>query len=133
MQEAFYETVREAKERGAAVLMSSHNLAETQRICDRVGIIKHGKLVTEQTIADFTNLAKPIFGITFRNHASVASLKTAKTLKILEQTDSNALRVQPTGDIAPALATLANHAIISMTSETADLENEFLEFYGEDA
>lgn len=42
MQEAFFETIREAKARGASVFFSSHNLAEVQRICDRVGFIRKG-------------------------------------------------------------------------------------------
>ncbi len=131
MQEVFYESVREARSRGAAVFMSSHNLAEAQGLCDRVGIIKHGKLVREQAVADMGSLTTPTFTVTFRNHTSVEAVKSAQALKILEQTDSNALRLQPTGDIAPALAALAKFDIVSITSERADLEDEFLNFYGD--
>ncbi|TAH35872.1 ABC transporter ATP-binding protein [Candidatus Saccharibacteria bacterium] len=130
MQEVFYESVREARGRGAAVFMSSHNLAEAQSLCDRVGIIKHGKLVREQAVAEMGSLTTPTFTVTFRSHDSVNALKKEKALKILEQTDSNALRMQPTGEIAPALAALAKHDIVSIASERADLEDEFLNFYG---
>ncbi len=133
MQEVFYESVREARGRGAAVFMSSHNLAEAQGLCDRVGIIKHGKLVREQAVADMGNLTTPTFTVAFRNHDSVNALKKEKTLKILEQTDSNVLRLQPTGEIAPALAALSKHGIVSIASERADLEDEFLNFYGDNS
>ncbi|MEJ0073438.1 MAG: ABC transporter ATP-binding protein [Candidatus Saccharibacteria bacterium] len=131
MQEAFYDTIREARERGASVLMSSHNLAEAQRICDRIGIIKHGKLIREQTVSEFTSLTKPTFTVTFKNHASVNAIKSQKAVRVMQQTDTNTLKLQPTGEIAPALAALANHSIVSMTSQAGDLEDEFLEFYGD--
>ena len=63
MQEVFYETVHVASKRGAAVFVSSHNLAETQRMCDRIGIIKHGKLIHEQAINTSAVLSKPVFKI----------------------------------------------------------------------
>lgn len=131
MQEVFYESIREASGTGAAVFMSSHNLAEAQGLCDRVGIIKHGKLVREQAVADMGSLTTPTFTITFRSHKSLDAIKAEKALKILEQTDSNALRLQPTGDIAPALAALSKYDIVSLSSQRADLEDEFLNFYGD--
>jgi ABC-2 type transport system ATP-binding protein len=131
MQEAFYETVREAKDRGAAVLMSSHNLAEAQRVCNRIGIIKHGKLIREQTIDANESLTTPVFEVTLRKHESLEAIKKEPALQIVEQTDSNALRVRPRGDIAPALAALSKYDIVSMISQHSDLEDEFLEFYGD--
>jgi ABC-2 type transport system ATP-binding protein len=131
MQEAFYETVREAKDRGSAVLMSSHNLTEAQRVCDRIGIIKHGKLIREQAIDANESLNTPVFEITFRKHDAIKAIKAENALQIIEQTDSNGIRVRPVGDIAPALAALSKYDIVSMTSQRSDLEDEFLEFYGD--
>src|SRR5579871_3030574 len=53
MQEEFFELVRDAKDRGASLFISSHNLNEVQKMCDRVGFIREGKLIAEQNIADF--------------------------------------------------------------------------------
>jgi ABC-2 type transport system ATP-binding protein len=131
MQEAFYETVREAKDRGAAILMSSHNLAEAQRVCDRIGIIKHGKLIREQAIDADESLNTPVFEVTFRTHQAIQDLKNEAALQIIQQTDSNGVRVRPRGDIAPALAALSKYDVASMTSQRSDLEDEFLEFYGD--
>ena len=61
MQEVFYEEIRRAADRGAAVFVSSHNLTEAQRMCDRVGIIKHGRLIREYSIKDDTNLGSITF------------------------------------------------------------------------
>src|SRR5690606_35057137 len=54
MQEVFYDLLDEARERKACVFMSSHLLAEVQKTCDRVGIIRAGKLIAERNIADMT-------------------------------------------------------------------------------
>jgi ABC-2 type transport system ATP-binding protein len=131
MQEAFYETVREAKDRGAAVLMSSHNLTEAQRVCDRIGIIKHGKLIREQAMDADESLNTPVFNVTFRKHDAVNAVKAEESLQLIEQTDSNGVRIRPTGSIAPALAALSRYDIVSMTSQHSDLEDEFMEFYGD--
>lgn len=133
MQEAFYETVLESKQRGAAVLMSSHNLAEAQRICDRIGIIKHGKLIHEQTMSQDNTLGTVIFKVMFANPADLVKCKTASGLKFVSQTDSHSALLKPVGTIAAALKALSQYDIQELNTQSLDLEDEFLEFYGEPA
>jgi ABC-2 type transport system ATP-binding protein len=52
MQEEFLALVREERERGCAVFLSSHELDEVERVCDRVGIIRGGSLIAVERIAD---------------------------------------------------------------------------------
>ena len=52
MEVAFRDSVMEAKERGQTVFLSSHILSEVEALCDRVGILKQGRLVDEGTLAD---------------------------------------------------------------------------------
>jgi ABC-2 type transport system ATP-binding protein len=52
MQEEFLSLVREERERGCAVFLSSHELDEVERVCDRVGIIRAGRLIAVERIAD---------------------------------------------------------------------------------
>jgi ABC-2 type transport system ATP-binding protein len=132
MQEEFYEAVREASQRGAAVLVSSHNLTEAQRICNRVGIIKQGKLIREQTIKDSSNLNAQIFRVVFKHASDAAKLASSKSLKILNQTGAVAT-VQPVTTISAVLQTLAKFEIVDFRSEQLDLEDEFLEYYGDAA
>jgi len=129
MQEAFYETLRESKQRGAAVLMSSHNLDEAQRVCDRVGIIKQGKLIREQSVGG-SLLGAPIFTVTFHDPSALMSLKKASTVKLIKQEGNRTANLQPTRSIAEALATLARYDIQKLESRSVSLEDEFLEFYG---
>lgn len=132
MQEAFYDTLRESKQRGAAVLMSSHNLDEAQRVCDRVEIIKHGKLIREQTVGE-SLLSVPVFRVIFHNTADITAIKKSPALKIIKQEAGNTLSLQPVETIAEALAALSHYDIQSLESHASSLEDEFLEFYGDDA
>jgi beta-exotoxin I transport system ATP-binding protein len=52
MQEEFLSLVREERERGCAVFLSSHELDEVERVCDRVGIIRGGRLIAVERVAD---------------------------------------------------------------------------------
>ena len=57
MQEAFLTFVAEERERGRTVFLSSHELDEVERVCDRVGIIRDGRLVAVEDVADITGRA----------------------------------------------------------------------------
>lgn len=133
MQEAFYDSIREARERGTAVFMSSHNLAEAERVCDRVGIIKHGKLIREQTIGDDVELGKPVFRVVLANPSALGHLKQTAGLKVLSQEGSNTALIQATSTIAVALKALSQFDIREFTTEQLNLEDEFMEFYGDNA
>lgn len=131
MQEAFYTSVREATKAGAAVLMSSHNLVEAQTLCDRIGIIKHGKLIREEAIGAHGTLAKTIFKVSLSDAHDLPRLKTAAHLSWLSAVDTKTARVQASGSIRDALQTLSHFDITGLDTEQLSLEDEFLEFYGE--
>ena len=132
MQEAFYETMGEARRRGAAVLMSSHNLAEAQRVCDRIGIIKRGKLIREQSIEDDTALGTTTFRVVLARPDALQQLKRSQHLTFLAQEGGNIAVVQAKGTIASALKSLSQFDIRDISTQQLNLEDEFLEFYGDD-
>ena len=131
MQEAFYQTVLESKQRGAAILMSSHNLAEAQRICDRIGIIKHGQLILEQSMGQENTLGAIIFKVVFASPTALIQSQTAKGLKLVTQINDHTALFKPTTTIAAALAALGQYDITELSTQQVDLEDEFLEFYGD--
>ena len=65
MEMAFRECVTEAKERGQTVFLSSHILSEVEAVCDRVGILRAGKLVDEGTLAELRHLSAQTVEVTF--------------------------------------------------------------------
>jgi ABC-2 type transport system ATP-binding protein len=129
MQEAFYDTIREAQARGTAVLMSSHNLAEAAALCDRIGIIKHGKLIREQVTADETQLNSITYRVVLATPAALKQLKHAPHLKFMSQEGGTIGLVQPVGTIAEALTSLAQFDIRALTTQQLSLEDEFLGYY----
>lgn len=132
MQEVFYATIREASARGAAVFVSSHNLAEAQRMCDRVGIIKHGRLIHEQSVKNDENLASTTFRVVLAHPKDADKLRANRALKFISH-EGHTVVLQPKKTIAEALAVLCTCSITALTTEQLNLEDEFLEYYGDGA
>jgi ABC-2 type transport system ATP-binding protein len=127
-QGQFYKTVEEAKARGATVFLSSHSFAEVERICDRVGIIRNGKLVHEGPIDRILKRRLPTWQIVLAQAADAEKLVRSNVLNILEHR-GKLLTVRPAKSIAPALDALSKVDIVSITIHQDDLEDEFMIFY----
>ncbi|HEU4966452.1 MAG TPA: ABC transporter ATP-binding protein [Candidatus Saccharimonadales bacterium] len=132
MQEQFYKTVDEARERGAAVLLSSHSFEEVERMCDRIGIVRKGRFVYEGSATDIIATQKPRWRVTFKHAGDATKLKSDPALKVID-VGQTSLTVEPADTIEKALAALSHHAIASMTTSQHGLEEEFLRFYEEAA
>src|SRR6185436_7606290 len=86
MQEAFFELVRRHKQTGATVFISSHNLSEVQKMCDRVGFIRDGQLIAEQNIGDFAKETTQVYDISFAKDAPVSDLHQIPKIKVTSHT-----------------------------------------------
>jgi ABC-2 type transport system ATP-binding protein len=132
MQEVFYAVIREAAGRGTSVFVSSHNLAEAQRMCDRIGIIKHGRLIHEQAVTDNDSASKPTFRVVLVNEKDGAQLGRLTHLDVLSRKGAT-FTARPTGTIAEALGDLARLKIAHFATQQTNLEDDFLEYYGDGA
>ncbi|HEX5797669.1 MAG TPA: ABC transporter ATP-binding protein [Candidatus Saccharimonadales bacterium] len=128
IQEEFYKLIKEAKQRGAVVFTSSHILSEVQKICDRVGIIKEGKLVTERSIAEMASEAAQTFDITFASKTPLSELKRIKGLKVVSH-HKNQVAIHIHGKLAPLFTLLSEYDVTSIDTRNLDLEEIFLRFY----
>ncbi|HVS79242.1 MAG TPA: ABC transporter ATP-binding protein [Candidatus Saccharimonadales bacterium] len=128
MQELFFELVRGAKNRGATTFFSSHNLSEVQKICDRVGFIRDGSLITEQTIGEFSQGAPQTYDISFAQESPLPQLRKLRGVKVIANTPRH-VTVKIKGELGPLLALLARHKVNSIDRREIDLEEEFLKFY----
>lgn len=128
MQEYFFDIVKERKSKGATFFISSHNLSEAQRMCDRVGFIREGKLVAEQSIADLMEASSHSFEITFANSIPVSSLESIAGATIKKLSDRK-VKVSIKGNLKPLFRILANSHVIHFDKPAASLEEEFLQFY----
>lgn len=128
MQEVFYELLLEAKARGAAVFMSSHILGEVQKVCDRVGIIRDGKLIAERSIADMARDAAHTFEVTFAGEPPLRELQRVGGVKVTTH-DEHHVTLHAEGDLSPLLAVLAKHDVTQLEARQLDLEELFMHYY----
>lgn len=128
MQEVFNKLVSESKQRGASIFVSSHIMSEVQKICDRVGIIRSGKLVSEESMSDLAKKAAQTFDITFAGKIPLAELRKVKGVKI-ENHDGSQVTLHINGDLAPLFSVLARHKVVHIDARHLDLEDMFMKFY----
>jgi ABC-2 type transport system ATP-binding protein len=126
MEMAFRDSIREAKERGQTVFLSSHILSEVEVLCDRVGILRAGRLVDQGTLAQLRHLSAQTVDVTFEGPAP--ELRALPGVRVV-RAGPTTLRFEVTGSTGPLIAELAGHPIASLTSREPSLEEIFLHHY----
>lgn len=75
MQQVFIDLIVEEKQRGKTILMSSHIFTEIERTCDRVAIIKDGRLVTVENIHDLQSMRRQVIDVTVSSEEELNLLR----------------------------------------------------------
>lgn len=132
MQHEFEALLRETAAEGRTVFLSSHELDEVQRVTDRIGIIKKGRLVAEDTVDGLRRAAPQKMEVRFRRPVDPADL-TAVAGVTVTASDGPRLTLDVTGEIGPVLKVIASRDPIDLISRPADLDELFLDFYRESA
>jgi ABC-2 type transport system ATP-binding protein len=125
MQEEFYQLLREANARGVTVFFSSHNLAEVEKICRRVGVIREGSLVGVDTLDNLRRRTARRLRLTLRHPQPGLELPGAELLSA----EGCRLEFLVSGDPGPLLAALARLPVEDMVLPEPDLEEVFMSFY----
>ena len=127
-QQVFHALVREAKARGGTVLISSHVLSEVEQVCDRVGIVRDGRLATVGPIAELSGIKAHHVAIDF---AGAPPLDRLKALTGFEQLTVEGTRVRGLyrGSFDPLLTAISGSPVTSLTSREPSLEEIFLSYY----
>jgi ABC-2 type transport system ATP-binding protein len=126
MEMTFRECIREARERGQAVFLSSHILSEVEAICDRVGILKEGRLVDQGTLAELRHLSTHTVDVTFSG--GVPQLPPLPGVQV-DPAGPNALRFEVSGSVGPVINALAGHPVTALVSREPSLEEIFMHHY----
>lgn len=128
MQKEFTDLLLEEKEKGATILMSSHIFEEVEKTCDRVGIIKDGKIVSIQKIDELQKKKKKMFEITFADKKEAEQF-AKENVKVVE-CDGKKVRVVVQNNIAELIHILDSYRVVDMESVQQSLEEYFMHFYG---
>jgi ABC-2 type transport system ATP-binding protein len=133
VQRQFQRMMREVATEGRSVFLSSHTLSEVQRVADRVGIIRHGRLIAVESVAELRSKAirkidlmfdSPVDGSVF---ASVAGVRDVRT-------ENHHVSFSFDGRMDELLSVATNgFTLLDITSQEADLEEIFLTYYRDDA
>jgi ABC-2 type transport system ATP-binding protein len=129
MQEAFLEFVADERERGRTVFLSSHELDEVQRACDRVGIIRDGRLIAVEQVADITGHAYRHVTLEFAEPVDPGEFARLPGVVDLEPSD-HGLRFKAAGDLDPVIKAAARHRVTDIELARPTLEEVFLTYYG---
>jgi ABC-2 type transport system ATP-binding protein len=128
MQQRFLELVEDEKSRGATILMSSHMFSEVERVCDRVGILKDGKLIAVQDVKNLRQVQRKIFTVEIGDERDAATLVDAGLQIVGQRTNEVDIEVQ--GNYNEFIEVLAHCNIRNLNIHQLNLEEIFMHFYG---
>jgi ABC-2 type transport system ATP-binding protein len=129
MQEEFLSLVQEHRDGGGTLLMSSHELDEVQRVCDRVAIVRDGRLAAVERVADLRGRTLHHVRVEFAEPVDGEELRRIPGVNALE-VSGREVRFHVSGDLDPVVKALARHTIVDMELSEPTLEEVFLTFYG---
>ena len=129
-QQEFYKMVAEVRADGRTVFLSSHILPEVEHTCDRVAIIREGRLVRIDHVSSLKDIRQHDVEITFAGPASVDWFKhVAGVVKVAQGADESTLQLNVQGALAEIIKIAGEHNATNIDTHEPTLEEVFLRFY----
>jgi ABC-2 type transport system ATP-binding protein len=126
MEMAFRASIDEARERGQTVFLSSHILSEVEALCDRVGLLRAGRLVDEGTLAELRHLSAQTVQVSFDGpRPELPELVGVRATNA----GPNALHFEVSGGVGPLIDALAGTHVAQLSSRQPSLEEIFVHHY----
>jgi len=129
VQQTFFGIVREARADGRTIFLSSHIIDEVDRTCDRVAIIREGRLVQVDRIEAVRRLAFHHVELSFGGPVAAAVFEPLAGVSDI-QAESHLVRMRVNGPIGAVIAAAAPHGLLDVVSREPNLEDVFLAQYG---
>lgn len=128
MQNRFIELVLEEHNRGKTILMSSHMFEEVERTCQRVGIIRAGRMVAVDSVDALKAAQVKKYVITLKTEQDAAQF--AKEELEVQAIDRTHVTVLVRGNIDNLIAAMGRHPVVNIAAPNQSLEEVFLHYYG---
>ena len=129
VQQTFYEMIREAKAEGRTIFLSSHILSEVEKTCDRVAIIRDGRLVKVDRVEALRDLAHHQVELRFTQPVPRAAFEGLDGVSDVVVTD-HTLTMRVSGSILPVVQAASRFEVVDFVSREPSLEETFLAEYG---
>ena len=131
MQEEFQRMVAEVRAEGRTVFLSSHILREVERTCDRVGIIREGRLVAVEDVGDLRARELRVLDLHFAGPVPASAFQGLPGVQEVEA-QGDGVRLTVAGPLDAVVKAAARYEVVDLTSHEPSLEEIFLRFYGDD-
>ncbi len=129
IQHEFYRLIEETRAEGRTVFLSSHVMPEVERVCDRVGIIREGRLVAVEDIGELRAKELRTLEIRFAEPVPAEAFAGVPGVREVELAGDLA-RVTVSGPMDALIKRIATFEVVDLTSHEPSLEEIFLAFYG---
>lgn len=136
MQERFIEFIHKEKERGKTILLSSHIFSEIDNTCDRIAIIKDGKIVSEFVANDLKHASKKYYTVDFKAEEDkkkfLESSVGIESLTMINDKENEIFISIEDKDLNKTINLLSAVDVTKFSNRKESLEDYFMKFYKED-
>ena len=129
MQKKVVDKIKEEKQKGTTILMSSHLFEEVEQTCDRVVIIKEGRQIAVEKMKDLNQNHQRTVILKFRYPAEAADFAARVKNAALHE---NQVTLQTSGAMDPILKLAARYEVVDLETRRQTLEELFLHYYGKE-
>ncbi|PKM63953.1 MAG: ABC transporter ATP-binding protein [Firmicutes bacterium HGW-Firmicutes-20] len=130
MQQVFVDLIKEERKRGKTILMSSHSFEEVDKTCDRIAMIRDGKIVLVEDIEVVKQHRRKILTVTVDNALEISKMKKLGISVVFE--NDHYAEVEVLGDFKPFFELLKQIDVLDLDVKTQRLEDIFMKFYGKE-
>jgi len=127
VQQTFMDLLQEEAARGRTIFMSSHILSEVEKVCNRVAIIKEGRIATEEKVEDLRKKSGDVVQVQFADPVDVDAFRMAGVSSVARQ--NGHIRMTVTGNMEAVLAEIAKHKVADISIHQMTLEEIFMHYY----
>ena len=131
MQNRFIELIQEEKRRGTTILMSSHLFEEVERTCDRTAIIREGRIVAVEDMAQLAKRKKKNYRLKLKDEQEARRLADEPGLDVVSLNGRH-LEITVSQNLREVLSLLSRYEIRDLDVRAQTLEDIFLHYYGKD-
>lgn len=136
MQERFIQFIHEEKKRGKTILLSSHIFSEIDSTCDRIAIIKDGRIVSEFIANDLKHAQRKYYTVDFKSAEALDAFKKASgclaSFTLISEASLSVYLSVGDSDLNELISILSSLEVKAFSNRKETLEDYFMKFYKED-